>query len=475
VHTLKSFGSFGGRSTNSIDAEWEAAQAAVAAMGSPSASSSAERQSSSAKVTQLQPQIGPDGEDKHNSWLRSKVNAKSQELPNTEANRRTLWELLSMLAVRNKCRDVLDAAGLGGAMKPNDTVYIRGHTGLWFGVKSQTDVMCNKDKREDACAWIIDSKVNALRNSSRIALRMSDKGEASRMCMGVDPSGAAKVMPRSGARDNDTQFQVQVLSDTPPGAIVSGMAIMLRSVGAGKNLDVEGEIVRARSNEQGTLQRLVLEKLPPDEEIPPACSDRDLSIPEQAWVFRRGVQLAVVDKQAIAKFLSLHKGNWPQLLKSYTMLWEVEWRSTRSAFGDDESCSRSPSERSKTSNVSQVSKRPSSRPRARTMDRIFDMFGTSIPAEDKVNGDMFTDALRSYFSTAMRMSQLEADCVQRVIEAFAAALVSDKEFIQAFKKSMLPEKERQTYCTPEEVLFGLAYTTMMLNTDAHNQQVTQKL
>merc|ERR1740130_2316020 len=100
---------------------------------------------------------------------------------------------------------------------------------------------------------------------------------------------------------------------------------------------------------------------------------------------------------------------------------------------------------------------------------------SGINEDDKANGDMFSDALRSYFATALRMSQLEADCVQRVIEAFAAALVNDKPFSEAFSLSMLPEKERKTYCTPEEVLFGLAYTTMMLNTDAHNTQVTQKM
>ena len=32
---------------------------------------------------------------------------------------------------------------------------------------------------------------------------------------------------------------------------------------------------------------------------------------------------------------------------------------------------------------------------------------------------------------------------------------------------------RQTYRTPDEVLFGLAYTTLMLNTDMHNKQVSK--
>merc|ERR1740121_3142761 len=99
---------------------------------------------------------------------------------------------------------------------------------------------------------------------------------------------------------------------------------------------------------------------------------------------------------------------------------------------------------------------------------------SGISADDKTNGDVFTDALRSYFASALHMSQLEADCVQRVVEAFAQALVNDKAFLDPFTAPMLPEKERKTYRTPEEVIFGLAYTTMMLNTDAHSTQVAQK-
>ncbi|CAK8985152.1 SEC7 domain-containing protein [Durusdinium trenchii] len=83
--------------------------------------------------------------------------------------------------------------------------------------------------------------------------------------------------------------------------------------------------------------------------------------------------------------------------------------------------------------------------------------------------------MRSFFANAIRMAKLEADPVQRVIEAFAEALVADAAFLSCFEASMLPEAERQTYRTPDEVLFGLAYTTLMLNTDMHNKQVAQKM
>merc|ERR1719436_1919288 len=101
------------------------------------------------------------------------------------------------------------------------------------------------------------------------------------------------------------------------------------------------------------------------------------------------------------------------------------------------------------------------------------MFSGMTP-EDRNNGNLFTSALRSFFATALRMSQLEADPVQRVIEAFAEALVSDASFLECFASSMLPEIERKTYRTPDEVLFGLTYTTLMLNTDMHNKQVAQR-
>merc|ERR1719476_423950 len=82
--------------------------------------------------------------------------------------------------------------------------------------------------------------------------------------------------------------------------------------------------------------------------------------------------------------------------------------------------------------------------------------------------------MRSFFSEAVYMAQLEADPVQRVIETFAESLTRDASFLASFEASMLPEKERKDYRTPEEVLFALTYTTIMLQTDCHNKQVTQK-
>lgn len=433
----------------------------------------AEPQGSGVRQVVPQPQMPPNGDDRHNVWLRMSVSLDLQTLATTGENRRMLFELLSMLCLRNRCQDVLDTVGMAGALQTNDTVYIRGHTGLYLGAKTSSEIICNKADRHSAAALVIESKAPALRPGCRISFCLAD--QAGRM--GVDANGEAKMLPKGGSKDAE-QFVIQAFMGDWP-MILSGMPVTLRSAGNGKHLDVEGEIVRARSSDRGTLQRIVLEKIPSESEIPSPCSDRDLSVQDQAWLFRRGVQLALIDKQAFAAFVSKHKGVDKDLLLTYTCLWEAEWRATRPSFadgaGDESGGSPGPGGRTKSVGArGEASKRSTSRPRARTMDTIFSMFG-GVNADDKANGDMFTDALRSFFANALRMSQLEADCVQRVIEAFAAALVKDGPFIEAFSASMLPVKERKTYSTPEEVLFGLAYTTMMLNTDAHNQQVAQKM
>lgn len=463
-------------------AEWEAAMAAVTVTSAASPPAvPVQSQNMSA------PQLGPDGEDRHTSWLRTKMQYKiSDVLSLDDTQRKTLYELLSMLAIRSRCPDVLDIAGLGGQLKPGDTVFIRGHTGLYLGCKGEHEIMCNKANRGEAAAFTIESKAPELRHSCKVLLRMQSEQAGGRLALGVAPGGEVRALPgmgglKGGPRDANTQFVVSACADAPSSVVKlsSGMSLYLRSVAIGKNIDVEGEFVRARTIEKGTLQRLVMEKVPPESEVPPPCSDRELTHEEQAWLFRRGVQLALVDKQSLAQYLSGHKGDRPELLRHYTNLWEVEWQATRPIYGDggDESGGGSPaSGRDGKQNVNSTTaqRRSTSRPRGRTMDKLFDMF-SGISGIDKANGDMFVDAMRCFFATALRMSQLEADCVQRVIEAFAAALVNDKQFIDQFTPSMLPEKERKEYRTPEEVLFGLTYTTLMLNTDAHSQQVTQKM
>lgn len=209
---------------------------------------------------------------------------------------------------------------------------------------------------------------------------------------------------------------------------------------------------------------------------------------ERAWIYLRASQASLVDRKNLAGFLSSPKPHCKELLKAYTRLWESEWRMEwRNTLEiPEESAASSPGSRQSSRSGSQgptttpwdVSRRTRSQSRRRMSRKdwiLGRLGGVSSTADDKSNGNLFVSAMRSFFANAIRMAKLEADPVQRVIEAFAEALVADSAFLSCFQASMLPEAERQTYRTPDEVLFGLAYTTLMLNTDMHNKQVAQKM
>eukprot|EP00913_Durusdinium_trenchii_P022440 g21078.t2 len=220
-------------------------------------------------------------------------------------------------------------------------------------------------------------------------------------------------------------------------------------------------------------------------DLPEACPDLDFTVEQRAWIYLRASQSSLVDRTKLAGFLSSPKPHCKELLKAYTKLWESEWRMEWRSTLDipEESAASSPGSRQSSRSGSQgpstdVARRPRSQSRRR-MSRtdwiLGRLGGVSSTADDKSNGNLFVSAMRSFFANAIRMAKLEADPVQRVIEAFAEALVADAAFLSCFEASMLPEAERQTYRTPDEVLFGLAYTTLMLNTDMHNKQVAQKM
>jgi len=102
--------------------------------------------------------------------------------------------------------------------------------------------------------------------------------------------------------------------------------------------------------------------------------------------------------------------------------------------------------------------------------------GTATLQEGNRNGDMLVDAMRSFFSDAIHMAHLEADEVQRLIEAFVEALISDASFLQCLSASLCSEKDRRSeYQTEEEILFGVTYMTIMLQTDLHNKNVIKKI
>jgi hypothetical protein len=402
--------------------------------------------------------------------------------------RRTLFELVSMLAQQHKCQDIIDAVGLGGQLKSGDVVVLRVRTGRWIGAY-ETEIICNVPDRSSATPFILETKSTALKESHRAGFRVkvpepdaaAADGPSRHYRLGVTNAHEVRALPRSiGAKDAETQFQV--LSDRP-GPILSGAAVYLKS-STGRTLEVDGETVRARTNEKGTLQRMNIEKISALNELPPPCPEHELSVQQKAWLIRRGVQNSLVDKQQIAKFLAGHKPGCQELLQAYTKLWESEWRlswpqvlqATETAAEDS---GGSPASRPESAPSGPATdrhqQRAHSRPRSRRQRQPFvGMFG-GISPDDKRNGDLVVSAMRDFFSKAMYMAQLEADPVQRIIETFAAALTRDVSFLECFEASMLPEKERRDYKTPDEVLLGLTYTTMMLQTDFHNKQVTQKM
>lgn len=284
--------------------------------------------------------------------------------------------------------------------------------------------------------------------------------------------------------------------------------------------------------------------------VPPTCADRTLTLEEQAWLLRRGVRLALVQRQHLAQMLSHQKAPAPALLKAFATLWEAEWRANakihkteqreeeqddtlvdspalyvtwhstvvraaaeltslevdtltmgtevavlevvslvegRRVRGrienpagwisllDTETGNRVAAKVSRGANNgkdAKVDKAANAEYEALSKIRRLVRRESVTPVE-RENGDLIVSALRSFFADALHVAQLEANNVMRIVEAFAAALVADKTFLTAFTPSMLPEDERRVYKTPEEVIFGLAYTVMMLNTDVHSKQVKE--
>ncbi|CAE6920188.1 unnamed protein product [Symbiodinium sp. CCMP2592] len=422
----------------------------------------------------------------HEAWLRTRME-RSAGFGAEEGDRWTLFEILEMLATKdNHKEEVLDSVGLSGQIKPHDTVYLRGHTGRWMAVKDGTQVLCNAADRTQAAAFVIEFKGPALKNDCRVGFKL-DSADGRALWLGVLPSGDVGLLQKGdGGSDTSMRF---VAKTTSPAAVLSGTSVHFKSMATGKMMEVDGADVRARSNTEGTRQRIAVEKLAVDISLPEPSPDVDLTVEQKAWAYLQAAHCALVDRQNLARFLSSPKPHCKELLKAYTKLWEsewrVEWRQTLEI--PEESAASSPGSRqsSRSNSAGPAATSDSSRPRARSQsirrrmsrtDWILGMVGgVSSTADDKSNGNLFVSAMRSFFANAIKMSQLEADPVQRVIEAFAEALVADAAFLSCFEASMLPEKERQTYRKPDEVLFGLAYTTLMLNTDMHNKQVASKM
>jgi len=160
-----------------------------------------------------------------------------------------------------------------------------------------------------------------------------------------------------------------------------------------------------------------------------ACCIHKLTVQEQACLLLRGVQHLLVDRQQLAKFLSSNSPDCRELLQAYASLWEAEWRLSWLSVLQ---AAKTSTEDNRGSSVTRKTRRFSMRI----------LCGTDTLQEDNKNGNMFVDAMRSFFSEALHMAHLEADEVQRLIEAFVEALISDASFLRCLSASMYSERER---------------------------------
>eukprot|EP00747_Dinoflagellata_sp_TGD_P207560 gnl/TRDRNA2_/TRDRNA2_81120_c0_seq1.p1 gnl/TRDRNA2_/TRDRNA2_81120_c0~~gnl/TRDRNA2_/TRDRNA2_81120_c0_seq1.p1 ORF type:complete len:634 (-),score=81.35 gnl/TRDRNA2_/TRDRNA2_81120_c0_seq1:182-2083(-) len=355
--------------------------------------------------------------------------------------RRMIFELLLLVADLLGCRNMVDPVGLTGYLMPRDTVVIRAHTGRWLGIHGE-EIVCMQDDRHSAAQFVLETltQVTPLRHGSNVVLRPVDYwGPAA---MSVSLNGKVEMFPcQSEASHLECLFTINVDtgSQDASGSIPSGASVYLHSVVSGKTIDVEGGAVRARTSDRGTLQRLVLEKLPDKaHELKGRLALVDRNYPfrkdEQAWLLRRGVKLSLVDKQSLAKCLSKGQERW-ELLLAYTKLWETDWRLAR----------RDQSAKAKVTDIS--------------------------------NGELFMSALRSFFASALRMTQLESQYIYRLCEAFSQALIDDPIIEEALNVSMLPKRARgdsRDPQTPKDMWLLVAYATLILNTELHSSQVKSR-
>jgi len=382
------------------------------------------------------------------------MNSDSADFSSTQS-KRTLYECLTMITKSLKCIDCLETTGLAGEVQPNDTVYLRGHTGLYIGIKEPKDpkdkrqVQCTMGTREEATPVTVNSGGEVVQDGAGVELYLS-----SRELLGVPEGGDMQMYD---TQTPETQFVVH--TEVPGVVLCSGQNLYLQSC-TGKYVAVHGSDVRSGTEERSTQQRLIMEKVPRDSDIPLGCPEATLTKNEEAWLFRRGVQYSLIDRQKFAKYVSLPKPDPQELIKVYAQLWENEWRT------------HCPIVLAETDAVEGKDRKRRTRWNFGA-DRLFGML-SHAGGIDETNGDLLVDAFRSFFCNALRLSQLEADPVLRTIESFSAALMADPEFNKSFSQSMLPEAERPTYKNPEDVLFATTYMTLTINTELHNNAVGEK-
>jgi hypothetical protein len=393
----------------------------------------------------------------------------------------TLYGMLAMLAAKAKRNELLSVVGLGGPICSGELVYIRGHAGLYVSAKSEGVVACNASERGSDEEFFVmsNTRIGALQKSDVVTLEVANSG-CDHLLLSVDDDGQTRASPSGSSGEQN----FKIVMRSREGALESGAPVFLRALPSRRLVELRGEAMATgvSTPTPGTRQRFFLEKIIPPAAVPPQSEERDLSLEDQAWLLLRGVQHAVVQKQHLAELLSGPKTPAPELLSAFATQWESEWRSAGAqahlnsfAGGSEARKAATPALGGSPTKVGSAAAAAATPPPTENeaLMRIRRLvLGNTVSPTERENGDLFVSALRSFFADALQVSQLEANNVMRIVEAFAAALVADASFVASFTASMLPEEQRKAYRTPEEILFGLAYTAMMLNTDFHSQQVT---
>eukprot|EP00928_Gymnodinium_smaydae_P037285 TRINITY_DN25911_c0_g1_i1.p1 TRINITY_DN25911_c0_g1~~TRINITY_DN25911_c0_g1_i1.p1 ORF type:complete len:1272 (-),score=297.47 TRINITY_DN25911_c0_g1_i1:88-3750(-) len=472
-----------------------------------------------------------EAQDEPARWLRRHV--ASGALPRWEPeDRQTLYGFVAMLAKRARCPELVSLVGLAGPICSGEVVHIRGHVGRYIGLARdanqevlQGPMTCSATTRNSDVELIVmntsQQRAGVLQRGATVSFEVVGSGRENLLISAEAGTHAPVCALPAGI--GEQAFKIVARGDS----VDSGAQVYLRAVKSRRLLEVSGDGVRAGGPAPVASCEFSLDKVPPPAMVPSACPERDLSLRDQAWILRRGVQRALVEKQHLARLLSDAKAPAPALLEAFTSLWESEWRSgalrdalrhaeglqaartalsatngeggsagagadaggsgafqpgprtagaaAGAAAGGADAAGSSAATASGTSAQASAAPAAAAPAESEALAKIRRLVRREVVAPtERANGDLFVKALRSFFADALQVSQLEANNVMRVVEAFAAALAGDQLFVRVFTPSMLPEEERRTYRTPEEIFFGLAYTTMMLNTDAHSRQVANK-
>eukprot|EP00927_Polykrikos_kofoidii_P008928 TRINITY_DN13723_c0_g1_i1.p1 TRINITY_DN13723_c0_g1~~TRINITY_DN13723_c0_g1_i1.p1 ORF type:complete len:1567 (-),score=310.40 TRINITY_DN13723_c0_g1_i1:208-4809(-) len=398
-------------------------------------------------------------------------------------DKRILYSLLAMLAEKAELPQLTSVAGLGGQVCSGEVVFLRGHTGRYVSARPNGSVDCHAPERgvsEEFLVMSTNNRPGPLGKGDTVTLEVASSGREHLLltATGGTAAGTGIVSEACLALPAGSGEQTFLLNHRrrADAGIMSGREVRIVSVPSERPLEVSGDTFRpgTAGAVTGARRRFFLEKV---------------------WVFSRGVHLGLVQKQHLASMLSKPGGEAKQLLRIFATQWATEWAQSfalaKTLKGEDTTDGKSAVEASNGQLTGDNSSADagSGSDHGRTIGVAAAAAPTEMEAVAKIRrffrrimvppveceiGDLFVNALRSYFSETLHVSQLEANNVMRLVEAFAASLVADASFLATFTPAMLPKEQRKTYKTNEEVLFGLTYMSMMLNTDAHSSQVAMK-